>query len=103
MVNFALQVRLKAKAGKEIEVANFITEALPLALDEPDTTTWYAIKIDESTFGIFDTFPHEEGRQAHLTGKIANALMANASELLAEEPQIEKVDILAAKTAGISG
>lgn len=99
MVKFALLVRLKAKEGKELEVANFITGALPLAIDEPDTTTWYAIKIDASTFGIFDTFPHEEGRQAHLSGKIANALMANASELLAEEPTIEKVDILAAKTA----
>ncbi|MHA7056494.1 putative quinol monooxygenase [Aquimarina sp. M1] len=97
-MKFALLVRLQAKTGKEQDVANFITNALPLAIDEPDTMTWYAIKIDASTFGIFDTFPHEEGRQAHLTGKIANALMANASELLAEDPTIEKVDILAAKT-----
>lgn len=96
-MKFALLVRLKAKSGKELEVANFITGALPLAIEEPDTTTWYAIQIDESTFGIFDTFPHEEGREAHLTGKIANALMANASELLAEDPVIEKANILAAK------
>jgi len=74
-MKFALLVRLKAKPGKEQEVENFITGALPLAIDEPDTTTWYAIKIDSSTFGIFDSFPHEEGRQAHLTGKIASALM----------------------------
>ncbi|ASV29969.1 putative quinol monooxygenase [Maribacter cobaltidurans] len=97
-MKFALLVRLQAKTGREQEVENFITNALPLAIDEPDTMTWYAIKIDASTFGIFDTFPHEEGRQAHLSGKIANALMANASELLAEDPTIEKVDILAAKT-----
>ena len=96
-MKFALLVRLKAKTGKEQEVASFITNALPLAIDEPDTITWYAIKIDSSTFGIFDTFPHEDGRQAHLTGKIANALMTNASELLAEEPTIEKVEILASK------
>ena len=88
-MKFALLVRLKAKTGKEQEVASFITNALPLAIDEPDTITWYAIKID--------TFPHEDGRQAHLIGKIANALMTNASELLAEEPTIEKVEILASK------
>ncbi len=96
-MKFGLLVRLQAKKGKEQEVSNFITNALPLAIDEYDTITWYAIKIDPSTFGIFDTFPHEEGRQAHLTGKIANALMANASELLAEDPTIEKVEILASK------
>ena len=96
-MKFALLVRLKAKSGKELAVENFITNALPLAIEEPDTTTWYAIKIDASTFGIFDTFPHEDGRQAHLTGKIATALMANASELLADDPVIEKVDILASK------
>ena len=96
-MKLGLLVRLQAKTGKEQEVANFITNALPLAIDEPETITWYAIKIDSSTFGIFDTFPHEEGRQAHLTGKIANALMANASELLAQDPTIEKVKILALK------
>jgi quinol monooxygenase YgiN len=96
-MKLGLLVRLQAKTGKEQEVANFITNALPLAIDEPETITWYAIKIDSSTFGIFDTFPHEEGRQAHLTGKIANALMANASELLAQAPTIEKVEILASK------
>ncbi len=100
MIKVGLLVRLKAKAGKETAVQNFITDALPLAIAEPDTTTWYAIKIDASTFGIFDTFPHETGRDAHLGGKIAEALMANASELLAEEPVIEKIDVLAAKRAG---
>ncbi|MFT5916080.1 MAG: quinol monooxygenase YgiN [Bacteroidia bacterium] len=100
MVKFGLLVRLKAKQGKEQEVADFIADALPLAMEEPDTATWYAIKIDSSTFGIFDTFSHESGREAHLAGKIAAALMANAPELLAEAPVIEKIDILAAKTNG---
>jgi quinol monooxygenase YgiN len=97
MVKFALLVRLKAKVGKELAVENFITKALPLAVDEPDTKTWYALKIDATTFGIFDTFQDEAGREAHLGGKIAAALMANAPELLAEAPVIEKVTILAAK------
>ena len=68
-----------------------------MAQQEPDTTTWYAIRIDQSTFGIFDTFPHDAGRQAHLSGPIAAALMANAAELLAEPPKIEPVDVLASK------
>lgn len=97
MVKVGLLVRLKAKPGQESAVENFIQGALPLAAEEPNTTTWYAIKIDSSTFGIFDTFPDEAGREAHLGGKIAAALMANASELLAEAPVIEKIDVLAAK------
>jgi quinol monooxygenase YgiN len=97
MVKFALLVRLKAKEGKELAVENFITKALPLAVDEPGTKTWYALKIDSTTFGIFDTFHDEAGREAHLGGKIAAALMANAPELLAEAPVIEKVNVLASK------
>jgi quinol monooxygenase YgiN len=92
-----LLVRVEAKAGKEGEVASFLAGALPLAEDEPGTTTWYAIRIGPSTFGVFDTFPHDEARQAHLTGRIASALMAKASELLSQPPSIEKIDILAAK------
>jgi quinol monooxygenase YgiN len=92
-----LLVRVEAKAGKEDEVASFLAGALPLAEDEPGTTTWYAIRIGPSTFGVFDTFPHDEGRQAHLTGRIASALMAKASELLSQPPSIEKIDVLAAK------
>jgi len=99
MVQFALLVRLKAKPGKEQAVQDFIAGALPLALEEPFTKTWYAIKIDSDTFGIFDTFQDESGREAHLAGKIAAALMANASELLAVDPVIEKVEVLAAKTS----
>ena len=96
MIKCGLLVRLTAKSGKELAVQQFITEALPLALEEPKTMTWYAIKIDSATFGIFDTFPDEDGRDAHLGGKIAEALMAQAPELLAEDPVIEKIDVLAA-------
>jgi len=97
MVKVALLVRLEAKPGKENEVENFIKGALSLAQQEPGTITWYALKIDKSTFGIFDTFENEVGREAHLGGKIAEALMANAPELLAKTPVIEHVDVLAAK------
>ena len=97
MVTLALLVRLEAKPGKEQDVANFIKSALPLAEQEPKTVNWFALQMGPSTFGIFDTFEVEEGREAHLGGEIAKALMANASELLAQPPQIEKVDLLAVK------
>ncbi len=97
MVKKALFVRLKAKAGKEAEVEEFLNGGLALVQEEPLTTDWYAIKFDDSTFGIFDAFDGEEGRDAHLNGKVAEALMAKAGELLAEAPKIEKVDVLAAK------
>ena len=97
MEKFALLARVEAKPGKENEVLNFLKSALPLAEAEPDTIRWYALKIGPSTFGIFDTFETEDGREAHLSGKIAEALKANASELLAKDPVIEKVDLLAIK------
>ena len=97
MVKTAIFVRLKAKAGKEAELEEFLKSALPLAEDEPETTVWFAVKFDASTLAIFDAFPSEAGRQAHLTGKIAAALMEKASELLAEAPNIEQCDVLAAK------
>ncbi len=97
MVKFALLARLEAKPGKEQEVADFIKSALPLAEAEPQTISWYALQIGPSTFGIFDTFETEEGRQAHLGGQIAAALMAKAPELLAADPVIEQVDLLAVK------
>jgi quinol monooxygenase YgiN len=93
---YALLARLEAKPGKEDEVQEFLESALPMAEDEPDTTTWFALRMGESTFGIFDTFPDEDGRQAHLDGEIAAALMDRADDLLAEEPQIDEVDVLAA-------
>lgn len=97
MKKLGLLVRLEAKAGKEKSVEEFIKSALPLANEEAGTITWYAFRIDASTFGIFDTFSDEEGREAHLGGKIAKALMENAPELLATAPSIEKLDVLAAK------
>ena len=100
MVKVALLVRLEAKPGKEKEVENFLRGGLPIVQDEPDTTAWFGIRLGPSTFGIFDAFPHEAGRQAHLTGKVAAALMAQAPELLAEPPTIEKVDVLASKLPG---
>jgi len=97
MVKVALLVRLEAKAGKEAEVEKFLNGGLSIVEEEPATITWYALKLGPSTFGIFDTFPDENGRQAHLSGKVAAALMAKASELLSQPPQIEQVEILAAK------
>lgn len=97
MVTVALFVRLEAKPGKEAEVESFLRGGLPLVQEEPATTAWFGIRLGPSTFGIFDAFPNEAGRQAHLSGKVAAALMTKASELLAKPPQIEKVDVLAAK------
>lgn len=97
MVHVALLVRLEAKPGKEDEVAALLTSALPLANAEPATTVWFALKLGPTTFGIFDAFPDDAGRQAHLAGQIAAALIAKAPELLAQPPTIEAVDILAAK------
>jgi quinol monooxygenase YgiN len=97
MVTVALLVRLEAKPGKEAEVESFLRSGLSLVQDEPATTAWFGIRLGPSTFGIFDAFPNEAGRQAHLSGKVAAALMAKASELLANPPVIEKVDVLAAK------
>ena len=97
MVKKALFVKLKAKSGKEAEVEAFLNSGLGLVEEEPLTVDWYALKFDDSTFGIFDTFDGEEGRNAHLNGKVAEALMANAAELLAESPTIEKVNLLAVK------
>jgi quinol monooxygenase YgiN len=100
MVKTALCVKLEAKPGKEAEVAAFLNSGLALVEEEPATTAWFAIKFGPSTFGIFDAFPDEAGRQAHLTGMVAAALMAKAGELLAVPPMIEKVDVLAAKLPG---
>jgi quinol monooxygenase YgiN len=97
MVKKAIFVKLKAKSGKEAEVEVFLNSGLQLVEDEPLTVNWYALKFDDSTFGIFDTFDDGEGRDAHLNGKVAEALMAKAGELLAESPKIEKVDVIAAK------
>ncbi|HEY2510494.1 MAG TPA: antibiotic biosynthesis monooxygenase [Polyangiaceae bacterium] len=97
MVKVALLARLVAKPGKEEEVASFLSSALPLAEAEPATVVWFALRLSKSEFGIFDAFPNEAGRKAHLDGPIASALMAKAGELLAEPPKIERVDLLASK------
>jgi len=88
---------VEAKPGKEKDVAAFLKSALPLAQAESQTARWYALKLGPSTFGIFDTFADQSGREAHLKGEIAKALFAKADELLAKPPQIQQADILAAK------
>jgi quinol monooxygenase YgiN len=97
MVKVALLARLEAKPGKEAAVADFLAGALPLANAEPGTTVWFALKLGPSTFGVFDAFADDAGRQAHLNGPIAQALMANASTLLSAPPTIEPVELLAVK------
>ena len=97
MEKFAILARVEAKPGKEKEVLEFLKSALPLAQAEPGTIRWYALQIGPSTFGIFDTFETTDGRMDHLNGEIAKALMANAATLLAKEPIIEMVDLLAVK------
>jgi quinol monooxygenase YgiN len=97
MIHVALWVRLESKPGKEKELEKFLREGLTVVEGEPDTITWYAIRLGPATFGIFDTFSNEAGRQAHLSGRLAAALMSKADELLAQPPMIEKIDILAAK------
>jgi len=99
MVKVALLVRLEARPGQEAALESFLKSALPLANQEDFTPVWFALKIGPSTFGIFDAFADDSGRQAHLSGQIAAALMANAATLLAAPPQIEKVDLLAVKLA----
>ncbi len=100
MVKVALFVRLEAKPGKEADVESFLLGGLAVVQQEPATTAWFAIRLGPSTFGIFDAFPDEAGRQAHLSGQVAAALMAKASELFFQPPVIEKVDVLAAKLPG---
>jgi quinol monooxygenase YgiN len=98
MVKVALLVRLRAKPGKESAVEQLLTSGLSIVQEERDTPQWFALKFDASTFGIFDAFPTDAARQAHLAGRLASALMAKAPEVLAEPPSIERVDVLAAKT-----
>lgn len=96
----ALFVRLEAKPGKEAEVEQFLRGGLALVQQEPATSLWFGLRLSATTFGIFDTFPNEAGRQAHLSGEVAKALMAKAPELFSQPPSIEKAEILAAKLPG---
>jgi len=100
MDNLAIWAQLEAKPGKEKEVEDFLKSAQPLAVKEPGTTTWYAIKIGPAKFGIFDTFPNEQSRDAHLSGDIAKALFAKAEALFAKPPEVHKLEILASKVPG---
>ena len=97
MLSVGLFVRLEAKPGKEADVADFLKQALEMAKKETTTPLWFALRLGPSTFAIFDAFPDESGRQTHLKGPIAKALMAHAPNLLAVQPSIEKAEILGAK------
>ncbi|MFY9802539.1 MAG: antibiotic biosynthesis monooxygenase [Candidatus Acidiferrales bacterium] len=100
MSKLALYVPLEAKPGKEKEVEQFLQSALPLVEAEPGTITWFALRMSPTMFGIFDTFNDDAGRQAHLSGKVAAALMAKAPDLFAKPPEINKIEILASKIPG---
>jgi len=97
MVKTSLFVRLEAKPGKEQAVETFLKDALPEVNAEQATEAWFAIRMGPSSFAIFDAFPDESGRQAHLAGRVAAALMKKAPELLSSAPSIDRADVLAAK------
>ena len=101
MEKLGILALLQAKPGKEATVEEFLKSAQPLAMQEEGTIRWYAFKAGPSTFGIFDTFADEKGRAAHLNGEIAKALLASADELLATQPQIQMVEILASKPSKV--
>ena len=97
MVTVGLWVRLEAKPGREADVEAFLKAGADLVAGEPETPVWFAVRLAPSTFAIFDAFPDDAGRSAHLTGRVAAALGEHASSLLATAPVIERVDVLAAK------
>jgi quinol monooxygenase YgiN len=100
MIKLALFARLEAKPGKEADVAKFLEAGLQMARDEATTPAWFALRLSPTTFGVFDAFHDEAGRQAHLSGPIAQALMAQAPELFAAPPSIEKIEVLGLKNDG---
>ena len=97
MTNVALWVQLEAKKGKEADVERFLRDGLNIVNNERETITWYALKLGPTSYGIFDTFSDNKGREAHLNGQVAKALKEKTSELFAKEPTIERMDVLAAK------
>ncbi|HET6589697.1 MAG: putative quinol monooxygenase [Candidatus Nitrosocosmicus sp.] len=97
MVKVGLYVQLEAKAGKEDEVEQFLKSGLSIVQGEPNTVAWFAIRLGPTTFGIFDAFPDENGRQQHLSGQVAAALMEKSAELFGSSPIIKKVDVIASK------
>jgi quinol monooxygenase YgiN len=102
LVAVGLLVTLEAKTGKEEALAAFLKGALPLVEKEPQTTAWFAVRLASSRFAIFDAFPSEAGREAHLAGPVAAALMENAPELLASDPHIQTIDVLADKLPSVT-
>ena len=99
MIKLALFARLEAKPGKEADVAAFLEAGLGMARAEPGTPIWFALRLSPTTFGVFDALHDEAGRQAHLNGQIAQALMAKADELFAKPPSIERIDVLGLKNS----
>ena len=97
MTQHALYVQLEAKPGKEKEVAAFLTSARSMVEQEPETTAWFAVKMGPTTFGIFDAFANERGREAHLQGKVAKELMAKSPQLFASQPEIHRIEVLTDK------
>ena len=97
MAKQAIWVMLKAKAGKESDVEAFLKQGAAMSQNESQTVTWYGVKIAPGVYGVFDTFDDEQGRDAHMSGDIAKALMAKAPELFENQLQIEKMEILATK------
>jgi len=91
---------MEAKEGKESDAASFLEQAQPLVEEEPGTLAWFAVRLSESQFAIFDAFPHDNAREDHLGGQVAAALLERAPELFVEMPTIERVDVLAAKLPG---
>jgi quinol monooxygenase YgiN len=97
MVTVGLLVRLMAKPGKEAELTELLQQALSLVENEPATTAWFAVRFTQASFGIFDVFPDDAGRRAHLVGRVASALQSRAADLLSESPVIEEIDVVASK------
>jgi quinol monooxygenase YgiN len=97
MAKQAIWVMLKAKPGKESDVEAFLKQGATMSNDEPQTVTWYGVKMAPGVYGVFDTFDDEAGRDAHMNGEIAKALMANAPDLFSNEIRIEQMEILASK------
>ena len=97
VVHYGVYVDLYAKPGREDELIAFLQSARPIVADEEGTVNWYAVRLGDSHFAIFDTFRDEQGRETHLTGRVAEALAERASDLLASQPVIHKTEILASK------
>ena len=100
MIKLALFARLEAKPGKEADVAAFLEAGLAMARAEATTPIWFALRLSPTTFGVFDAFHNEDGRQRHLSGPIAQALMAKAPELFAGPPTIDSIEVLGLKNDG---